>query len=253
MRGQTQADIVEQALKKLGGFATLSDLYEHVDTKGWGTQTPHATIRRILQADPQGRFFRIRPGLWGLRQRRQQILRALKIDERATNEEKQQFDHTYYQAILLELGKELDCLTAVASQDKNRRFAGKKLSEIASIKKLPQFTYRDLVNTARSVDVIWFRRYGADHLFPVSFFEVEHTTNFHRSLIKFAEFGFLAAKFCIVASESRQEQFQRALGHEIFHVLRERVEFLSYEELEREYERIRDSKHLRLAKLVGAR
>jgi hypothetical protein len=64
MRRQTQAGDVERALVELGGYATLADLYKRIPIQNWGTKTPFATVRRILQMD--SRFFRIRPGLWGL-------------------------------------------------------------------------------------------------------------------------------------------------------------------------------------------
>lgn len=252
MRGQRQADIVEETLKQLGGYATLNDLYNRIDTSRWGTKTPRATIRRILQKDPQGRFFRIRPGLWGLAQQRDKILRKLRIDEEASPDEQQRFDHTYYQAILLEIGNALDYRTTVAYQDKSRIFAGRRLSEISSLSDFPRFTYEVLVRKARSVDVIWFKEYGDSCLFPALFFEIEHTTDFNRSLIKLGDFGFLAAKFCIVAARRREEEFRRTLRQEVFRPLRERVEFLTYEELEEDYEKMQGSRYLRLARIVGA-
>ncbi len=89
-------------------------------------------------------------------------------------------------------------------------------------------------------------------MFPFSFFEIEHTTDFNRSLIKLGDFGFLAAKFCIVAAKRREEEFHRTLGQEVFRFLRERVEFLAYEDLQKDYERTRESRCLRLARIVGA-
>lgn len=251
MRRRTQADIVEETLKELGGYATLSELYQRIDTSQWGTQTPRATIRRILQKDPKKRFVKIRPGLWGLARQHQTILRKLGIDEQASEKDKQQFDHTYYQAILLEIGNTLNYHTTVAYQDKSRVFAGKKLGEISSLGDFPKFTYEVLVRKARSVDVIWFKEYSDGCLFPALFFEIEHTTDFNRSLIKLGDFGFLAAKFCIVAARRREEEFHRTLRQEVFRLLRERVEFLAYEDLEKDYEKMQGSQQLRLARMVG--
>lgn len=252
MQRRTQADVVEQALKDLGGYATLGDLYQHIDTSQWGTETPRATIRRILQTDPKGRFFKIRPGVWGLAECQSQILHELGIDKGASEEKRKQFDHTYYQAVLLEIGNRLEYLTAVAQQDKSRVFAGKKLGEISTADGFPEFTYKTLVRKARSVDVIWFKEYSAGYLFPAAFFEIEHTTDFNRSLTKLGEFGFLTAKFCIVASKRREEEFQEALRQEVFRALRERVEFISYEQLEKDYEKVQGGQQLRLAKIIGA-
>ena len=62
-----QHEAVIQVMQKNGGYATLGYLYQHVrDVPGveWKTQTPFASIRRIVQ-DPRY-FFKIRPGLWAL-------------------------------------------------------------------------------------------------------------------------------------------------------------------------------------------
>ncbi len=37
MRRRTQAGLVEQTLKELGGYATLNDLYQRIDASDWGT------------------------------------------------------------------------------------------------------------------------------------------------------------------------------------------------------------------------
>jgi len=45
----TQKDYVIDAMRKNGGYATLRQLYSLVDVSTWGTKTPFATIRRIVQ------------------------------------------------------------------------------------------------------------------------------------------------------------------------------------------------------------
>jgi len=51
----TQAQAVKEIIRKLGGVATLKEIYKHIhEIKDctWGTKTPEATIRRIVQTDP---------------------------------------------------------------------------------------------------------------------------------------------------------------------------------------------------------
>lgn len=60
-----QYEAVEQVMQENGGYATLKHLYDnapHVDGSEWGTKTPNASIRRIVQN--RDLFFKIRPGLW---------------------------------------------------------------------------------------------------------------------------------------------------------------------------------------------
>ena len=60
----SQKERVVEALASLGGMATLFDLYHKTDVSTWGSKTPFASIRRIVQTNKE--FYKIRAGLWGL-------------------------------------------------------------------------------------------------------------------------------------------------------------------------------------------
>ena len=45
-------------------MATLVDLYHKTDVSTWGSKTPFASIRRIVQTNKE--FYKVRAGLWGL-------------------------------------------------------------------------------------------------------------------------------------------------------------------------------------------
>lgn len=62
-----QFEAVIETIERLGGIATLGELYREVfkikDCK-WQTKTPFASIRRIVQ-QTKG-IYKIKPGLYGL-------------------------------------------------------------------------------------------------------------------------------------------------------------------------------------------
>ena len=63
-----QHEAVIIALERLGGQATLANLYSEtmkVENCTWTTKTPFANIRRIVQERPE--IFKVRPGLWALK------------------------------------------------------------------------------------------------------------------------------------------------------------------------------------------
>ena len=68
----TQVEQVVSALEGCGGYATFSELNQYVDTSTWGTKTPAASIRGIVQTHPK-LFYRIVPGQWGLVSQRRRI------------------------------------------------------------------------------------------------------------------------------------------------------------------------------------
>lgn len=181
MKKETQEYQVIEALRKEGGFATLRRLNEIVDFSTWKTKTPEASVRRIVQ-DSQS-VFRIQPGLWALKDCREKVLEKFKIDE-GNRESEELFTHGYYQGLLVEIGKFRKRMTYIPSQDKNRMFLDKHLSEVADTYSLPLFTYDSLLRKARTVDVIWFN----ERQMPSDFYEVEHTTDIKNSLSKFMNY-----------------------------------------------------------------
>lgn len=240
-----QYEAVIETLKKLGGVATLGQLYQEtlkIPDCVWNTQTPHASIRRIVQLRPE--IYKIKPGLWALESYRHQLESNGIIVETAQNKDSkinQEFTHSYYQGLLLQIGKIEEFQTYVPAQDKNKRFLNTPLSELNTLNsQMPAFSYSDLVHRSSSIDVIWFSNFGLSEeiLLPTRFYEVEHTTDIQNSLLKFNDLQGFNAKMIIVADESRRQEFEKKLSYSAFRELRtnKRVSFLNYERLVKNYE-----------------
>lgn len=223
-----QQQAVIQAMQDNGGYATLGHLYHSalkVPGAQWGTKTPFASIRRIVQTNPQ--FFKIKPGLWALTAQRESVLKKLSLAVTVSAAKTEAFNHTYYQGLIVEIGNFKSYQTFVPHQDKNQKFLEKKLSEIASLPQFHAFTYDHLLKRARTVDVTWFNERG----FPDAFFEVEHSTDIQNSLLKFLEFQDFRIKFRIVADAARFKEYQDKLNKTAFVPIRSLVEFVDYEGL----------------------
>lgn len=195
----TQEAQVIETMRNEGGYATLRRLNEIVDFSTWKTKTPEATVRRIVQQS--NHIFRIQAGLWALEEMREDVLHKfeLKIGDIKSEET---FSHTYFQGLLVEIGKYYNQLTYIPAQDKNRKFLGQPLSEVSNMIELPKFTYEQIMRKAKTVDVIWFN----ERQMPASFYEIEHTTDIKNSLSKFYELQDFYAKFFIVADSHRKTQ-----------------------------------------------
>lgn len=70
---------------------------------------------------------------------------------------------------------------------------------------------------------------------PDSFFEVEHSTDIQNSVAKFCDLQDYHSRFIIVAPENRHEQFSKVMDRTIFHDIKERVLFRSYEVISKQY------------------
>jgi len=215
-----QYEAVIEVMKRNGGYATLSYLYNHVFALTdciWNTKTPFASIRRIVQ---DGRFFyKIKPGLWALKSHRDAVTHKLFESESPSTKKVEEFDHSYYQGLLIELGNAKSFTTFVPNQDKNKRFLSQKLGDVATAKEFPAFTYDSLLRRGATIDVTWLNRRG----FPQSFFEVEHSTDIQNSLLKFVEFQDFVVKFNIVADARRTREAHAKLAYSAFHEIRDRV------------------------------
>ena len=223
----TQVQQVIDTLRKIGGYATLGDLYHLVDTKSWATKTPNES--RIVQQS--GEIFKIQPGLWALEECREEVMRKFDIEPQ---EEKsvERFTHGYYQGLIIEIGNMKHYTTYVPAQDQNKKFIEKPLKDICSTIHIPAFSYKELTDRARTVDVIWFN----ERNMPDTFFEVEHSTDIQNSITKFCDLQDFNSRFLIVAPQNRKEQFDKVISRTAFKDVKKRVSFSSYESIYRQYE-----------------
>ena len=228
-----QYEAVILTLERLGGQATLAELYQEVlkvEDCQWETKTPFASIRRIVQVRPE--IFKVRPGLWALRSFQTKLgLTEYKPGKTLPDEAVKQ-SHSYYQGLLVMVGNLRGLATFVPNQDKNRLFVNKPLKDLRTIQELPSFSHEFLVKRCSTVDVTWFN----NRQMPNSFFEVEHSTDIQNSLLKFHDLQDFYARMIIVADEHRRAEFEQKIKHSALSEIKDRVKFLGYNTLVRQYE-----------------
>ena len=236
-----QYEAVILSLEKLGGVATLGQLnQEALKLKDceWKTKTPFASIRRIVQTDKN--IYKIKPGLYGLKKFETELEKRgilIETEKNMHSIEFQEFNHSYYQGLLLIVGKLKKLSTFIPNQDKNKKFYDKrKLGEMSTLSELPQFSYNYLVQRSSTIDVIWFN----DRNMPHSFFEVEHSTDIQNSLIKFNDLQDFYSRMIIVADNKRKEEYLNKIKFSCFKDLtkNDRVSFLDYKALNKQYENL---------------
>lgn len=231
-----QHEAVILAMEKLGGKALLSQLFQEVFTIencDWKTKTPFESIRRIVQTRPE--VIKITPGLYALASRQKELEKEGILQSTRQNQESPavaDFNHYFYQGLLLQIGKSHHLETFVPHQDKNKRFLNQSLGELRTLGELPAFGYPHFLRYGATVDVMWFN----DRAMPDSFFEVEHSTDFERSFIKFVELQDFNAQMFIVADEKRRALFEEKNAQVAFRPIKPRVEFRSYDDVVRDFE-----------------
>lgn len=231
-----QHEAVIQTIENLGGVATLGQLNQDVfEIKNctWGTQTPFASIRRIVQQRPE--IYKIRPGLYGLVKFKKHNESIGIIEQTSKNKNDKaviDFNHSYYLGILLQLGKLKHLDTFIPTQDKNKTFLNEKLLTLQSLGDIPKFSYPEIVQRSSTIDVIWFN----ERKLPHSFFEIEHSTDIQNSLLKFNDLQDFFVRMIIVADGIRKSEYERKIKYSSFKEIQHRVKFLDYEALTKQYE-----------------
>jgi len=230
MRGDPmkQYEAVIKVMEQNGGYATLAHLYQHsLEVPGchWKTKTPFASMRRIVQ--DQRFFFKIKPGLWALKSHTDKLPPEMLPAKKQTRQQ-EEFTHSYYQGLLVQLGNLRDFETFIPAQDKNKTFLGaSRLGTLAMGSKMYNFSYDHVVAKARTIDVVWVN----SRKMPASLFEVEHSTDMKNSLVKFVEMQDFRTQMVIVAHTCRRTHFHRTLLLNAFKPIQSLVGFWSYEQL----------------------
>ena len=232
-----QYEAVIQTLEKLGGVATLGQLNQEVfkiRECEWKTKTPFASIRRIVQENEN--IYKIKPGLWALKSYQKELEQKgiiVETEKNKDSKEVQEFNHSYYQGLLVYIGNIKHLGTFIPNQDKNKLFLHEKLGDLRTLQELPKYSYESFVSRSSTIDVIWFN----ERNMPDSFFEVEHSTDIQNSLMKYNDLQDFYTRMFIVADEKRYEEYEKKLSYTSFSKMKneKRVAFLSYDELERQY------------------
>lgn len=238
-----QYEAVIKTLERLGGVATLGQLNQEVfkikDCE-WRTKTPFASIRRIVQTRPN-EIYKIKPGLYGLVSHRKKNEAKGIFEETDTNKDSKEiteFNHSYYQGLVITMGNLNNLQTFLPYQDKNKLFLNEKLINLTTLDKVPEFSYKNLVQRSSTIDVIWFQsRLSPQSLMPHSFYEIEHSTDIQNSLLKFNDLYDFRTRMIIVADKIRREEFESKINYTAFENIKSNVEFLDYETLTKQYEK----------------
>ncbi|MDP2777982.1 MAG: hypothetical protein Q8O48_10105, partial [Anaerolineales bacterium] len=219
-----QHEAVILAMKQNGGYATLGQLYQaatNISDCKWGTKTPFATIRRIVQT--RGEFFKVRSGLWALTSEKVKVMELFSNAKESKKE--REYSHYFFQGLVVEIGNMKGFQTFVPSQDKNKPFSKQKLGDVTTVSKLYEFTCDEVLRRALTIDVTWIN----SRKYPNSFFEIEHSTDIYNSLLKFVEFQDFRINFYIVADNQRRAEFDSKIGFSAFTSIKPFVKFWNYD------------------------
>ncbi len=227
----TYSDAIEKVMLNNGYFAPLKLIYKEIwkykDRSQITGKTPDYTIQERVQRDK--RFKRIGLGVYALTDYIDKLPQA---KTPKTAQEVQERKHASIQGMLLEIGNQQRDIVDTYTNDKKWIFNNKTLGSLATIQKVPLFTYKHIIDDSVTyADVIWFN----ERMFPQVIFEVEHSTDFRDAFVKFMELQDFQTRFYCVSDESRIEKFEKEKNKNAFSAISSRVGFLTYNQIENDY------------------
>ena len=221
----TFSEAIEKVMLNNEYYAPLQLIYKEFEKyRPFSGLTPLQTIQERVQRDK--RFTRIGFGVYALTEFLNKLPHVI---EPKTKVENANYNHTRIQGMIIEIGN-MDGFDTY-TPDKTKVFDNKVLGNLVTIREMPNFTYEKIIAAIKYIDVVWFNARG----FPEKLFEVEDSTDFRSSLVKFAELQDFRVAFRLVASIKRKTKYDREVVKTAFNAIIDRCSFVSYDSIENLY------------------
>ena len=143
--------------------------------------------------------------------------------------------HSDIQAKLILIGSYLNYRTYTPDRGKQSIYG--TLGDLCSEKEIPKDSIPKLsIDTVRFIDVIWFDEEG----YPVYAFEVEHTTDITKGLLRLYQIHKLHIRLYIIAEEENKVKFEREIQKSPFSKIKQEYVFKNYQELDEFFESVKN-------------
>ncbi len=152
----------------------------------------------------------------------------------------QELTHTDIEAKLLLIGSYLNFRTYTPDASKYSNVFKNKLSDIASEENIPDGAIPRLsIDTVKMIDVIWFDEEG----YPTHAFEVEHTTDITKGLLRLYQTRKLRIKMFIISNQ--KNKFETEVSKSPFVTIKNEFILKNYDELEEFFESVKQFKQMK--------
>lgn len=221
----TKVEAIQKVMKDNHGTASLEIIYQNIE-KYYPTVKQsnewEAGIRGVLYREIRNkkRFKKIGLSIYALEDY---------VEEQKPKKEDTVRMHSYIEGICLEIGNFKNFQTYTADPSASYR-DNLNLYNIASMNEIPLFSYSEIVQEVKRMDVVWFNPKGLH--FPQKVFEVVDSIGtlngaFNRCL----QLRNFRTEFFIVAPEQHRTKFNQTMNLESYRESNERFKFINYDEI----------------------
>jgi hypothetical protein len=228
----TKINAIRKILEDNGGIATWDIIYRNVEKYYPSVKASdewQAGIRGVLYREIKNNrnFKKTGLGIFALKEFEEENREKIKADKVRM--------HSYIEGICIELGnfEKFDTYTANPTAEFKDRIL---LNNITTLKSIPEFTYSEIINSAKRIDVLWFNK--GSYQFPKRTFEVVDSIGtlgeaLHR-IFQLLEFN---VHFHIIGKESDRNKFESKIQKQPYNQYSKRYTYKSYEQIITYYEK----------------
>jgi hypothetical protein len=222
----TKVDAIKKVMEDNRGTATWAMIYDNIE-KYYPTAKVsvdwEAGIRGVLYREIKNKrnFKKIGFGIYAL---------ADYDDKKEKISEKDPIKmHSYVEGICIELGNYENYNTYTA--DPSAKFKDNIfLSNLSTLKTIPEFTYQGIISTVKRIDVLWFNKDGL--LFPKRAFEiVDSIGTLGEAFNRTYQIGEFNLDFYIIGTENNRGKFEDKRNKEPYIRAQNRYIYKSYDEI----------------------
>ncbi len=225
-----KVEAIQKIMEDNHGTASLEIIYDNIEKYYPTAKRSHeweAGIRGVLYREIRNnkRFKKIGLSIYALKNY---------VEEAKPQKEDTVRMHAYIEGICIEIGNFKNFHTYTADPSALYR-DNLNLQNIASMNAVPQFSYNEIVQEVKRMDVIWFNPKGL--CFPQKIFEVVDSIGtlngaFNRCL----QLKNFRTEFFIVAPEQHRSKFNQTMNFESYRESNEKFKFINYDEIIELYE-----------------
>ncbi len=226
----TKVEAIQKVLEDNNGTASLYVIYQNIEkyyptakqSKQW-----EAGIRGVLYREIRNnkKFKKIGLSIYALKDYIEEQKPKLKDAVRM---------HSYIEGICLEIGNFKGYNTYTADPSAIYR-DNLNLNNFTTMNNIPLFSYNEIIQDVKRMDVIWFNSKGLS--FPKKVFEiVDSIGTLNGAFNRCLQLKNFRTDFFIVAPEKHRAKFERTINLETYQINKNRFKFINYDEIIELYE-----------------
>jgi hypothetical protein len=223
----TKIEAIKKVLEDHGGIATWKIIYDEVENyylnakkkQNWEPGLRGVAYREIY-ANKSFKQIGLGEGMIALLDYKEEKIEDVKKDTIRM--------HSFMEGVCLEIGNFLKLKTFTA--DPNAKYNNLPLSELTTLQNIPQFSYPEILDTSKRIDILWFNEKGFQ--FPKRAIEIVDSIGTLEPALKrslqLLEFNL---SFYILCKNEHLKKVEKELNFEPYIRIRDRYKVRDYESI----------------------